>query len=141
MDEFEVFNESLNDELDTISQVDIKELAIASAISFFENKEYECGGPIPRRELLRKTNILGILEFTPSHRFIDGLALLHEILDQNDPPSEGFEGSKLVDWRIQFLTELLAESSMSGVPKSFAIGITLMNLQYCYGITKWRIWS
>ncbi len=139
MDEFEVFSDSLNEELNEISQADIKELAMASVISFFEDKEYESGGAIPRRELLRKDNILGIMEFLPSTRFIDGLGLLHDILDQNDPPDE-FDGSNLVEWRIQFLTELLHESSRSGVPKGFAIGITLMNLQYCYGMTKWRIW-
>lgn len=140
MDEFEIFSDSLNEELTEISQADIKELATASAISFFENREYESGGSIPRRELLRKENVRAILEFLPSHKFIDGLGLLHDILDQNDPPDD-FEASELIDWQIQFLTKLLNETSRSGVPKSFAIGITLMNLQYCYGMTKWRIWN
>lgn len=123
-----------------ISQVDIKELAITCVISFFEKRQYESGGSIPRRELLREHHIAKILEYTPSSKFVDGLCLIHDILDQNDPPDD-FEQSSLVDWEIKLLNDLMAQSSKAGIPKSFAIGITLMNLQYCYGMTKWRIWS
>jgi hypothetical protein len=142
MDTAEVaFDETvISDELAEISQVDIKELAISCVVSFFEDRRYESGGRIPRRELLREHHIAKILEYTPASTFVDGLTLIHDILDQNDPPDD-FEQSNLVDWEIKLMNDLMAQSSKAGIPKSFAIGITLMNLQYCYGMTKWRIWS
>ena len=142
MDTTEIaFDESIiSDELAEISQIDIRELAVTCVKSFFESREYESGGLIPRRELLRSHNIDNILEYTPAHKFVDGLCLIHNILDQNKPPND-FEHNSLVDWEIKFINDLMTESSKAGIPKSFAIGITLMNLQYCYGMTKWRIWS
>lgn len=142
MDTAEVaFDETvISDELAEISQVDIKELATTCVLSFFEDKQYESGGRIPRRELLRPEHIARILEYTPASKFVDGLSLIHDILSQNDPPDD-FEQTTLVDWEIKLLNDLMAQSSKAGIPKSFAIGITLMNLQYCYGMTKWRIWS
>ena len=133
-------NSIISDELSEISQVDIRELAITCVQSFFENRQYESGGPIPRKEILRSHHIDRILEYTPAHKFVDGLSLIHNILDQNDPP-DNFEKTNLVDWEVKFLNDLMAESSKAGIPKSFAIGITLMNLQYCYGMTKWGIWN
>tara|TARA_Y100000034_G_scaffold43496_3_gene53107 strand:- start:28444 stop:28872 length:429 start_codon:yes stop_codon:yes gene_type:complete len=134
------FDDSFNEELEEISKVDVRELAISSILSFFEDREYESGGSIPRGVLLREENIGKIFRFIPAYMFVEGLDLIHEILDQNDPPDD-FEESSLVDWEIKFLTELMQQSAKAGIPKAFAIGITLLNLEYCYGMSQWRIWN
>jgi hypothetical protein len=133
------FADEVVDELSHVSQIDIKDLAVTCMLKFFEDKEYESGGRISRKELLKKEHLANILNYTPASNFVEGLCLLHEILSNNEPP-EGYK-SDLVDWEVKLLNELLKESARAGVPKNFAIGITLMNLQYCYGMNKWRIWN
>lgn len=132
------------EEFEEISHIDSRKLAINCILSFFKNREYKSGGFIPRGELLREENISKIFKYVPSDEkvatFIDGLDMIHEILCQNDSP-KGFEDKKSIAWEIDFLNKLQLDSALAGVPKCFSIGITLLNLQYCYGMSKWSIWN
>lgn len=140
MDDSEIFDEPISTEIEEISQIDLRELSIKYILSFFENRQYETGGRIPHGELLRDENIATVLKFLPSFMFIEGLDEIHEILDKNEPPDD-YEHSPLINWEVKFISELLAETAQSGIPKAFACGVILMNLKYCYGMSKWKIWS
>jgi len=127
-------------ESEEVSQNDVREFAINCLLSFFERREYDSGGLIQRDELLREENIKIVADYSPSHMFQDGLGLLHEVLDQNKMPDH-FVDHGIGGWEIQFLIKVLLDTSRAGISKNFAIGITLLNLRYCYGMTQWKTWN
>lgn len=114
---------------------DVRQLAITSILRFFEDKEYLSGGKIPERELLKEQNINIVSNTT----VLDGIDEIYEILELNDPP-EGYEKYRK-EWQRRLLQDLFAEAGRKGIPKSFVAGISIICLDYCYGINKWTIWS
>lgn len=126
----------LTEGFDSFFETGIRQLVIDHILSFFKDREYESGGVIPRGELLRECNIDRVISFC---NFSEGLTEIHKILSSNEPPGD-FEHNELVEWEVKFLNELLNEAARAGVPKALASGIIILNLQYCYGMVKWRIW-
>ena len=110
--------------------VDLKELAIHALKSFFEQKSWFIGGPIPQKELLSEESIKTILR-TP---FDDAtFTFLHEHCLIRVPQPDSYT-EKSVPWTVAFLISLLGEMKALGLPKDFQPGLALLYFKFCKGL-------
>jgi len=108
---------------------DLRNLAIYSIKTFFEDKSYFCGGTIPERELLSENSIKTVLRTQnddPTFKFIH-----EQCLERLPVPKNANESS--IPWTVQFLISLLTDMKKKWLPKDFQPGLLLLYFKFCKG--------
>lgn len=109
--------------------VDFRKLAETYIRSFFEDKSWFCGGPIPQRELLSDFSIKTVLRTQFDRRCFDFIHYECLPLISN---TEGFKDNT-VTWEVHCLLQLISELKYLGVPKEFQPGLLMLYFKFCKG--------
>lgn len=109
---------------------DLRKMALEGIKSFFADKSWFVGGPIPECELLSDLSIDTVLK-TP----FDGdiFNFIHEECLKKVPQPKSFidEG---VPWTVSFLIKMFSDMKKLGLPKDFQPGFTLLYFKFCKGV-------
>jgi hypothetical protein len=100
--------------------------------SFFHDKKYWCGGPIPPEKIFREENIIAVMYTTVA----DALEIAHKCLEYQEPQSF-IRGKEEEDEDIGIIIcyeRVLKICPKRFVPKCFAGGIILVYLALCQGV-------
>jgi hypothetical protein len=95
---------------------------------FFQNRQFHCGGPIPRNLLLSRQSVDIVL----STEFLPGIDEVQALLPEEEPP-KGFDPTRL-DWDTHRFLQLLHEVKRFGIPKEFQCGMMLLYMRFCMGV-------
>lgn len=109
--------------------VDFRKLAETYIRSFFKEKSWFCGGPIPQRELISDFSIKTVLRTQFDERCFD---FIHYKCLPLVPNIENFKDNT-VTWEVHCLLQLINELKSLGVPKEFQPGIILLYFKFCKG--------
>lgn len=94
---------------------------------FFEDKEFHCGGSIPRSLILSEEAV----EMVIGTDFLEGTDVVLEVL-RRVPMPFGFN-EQLIDWDVHNYLRINKMVRQKGVPKPFQAGIMLLYLKVCEG--------
>lgn len=113
-----------------VHSVDLKDLAKNALESYFKNKNWFVGGPIPERYLLSEESIKMVLRTPfddPTFDFIHENCLSNEIAPR-------WYKERGVPWSVTFLIQMLKEIKSLGIPKEFQPGLVLLYFKFCKGV-------
>ena len=111
--------------------LDLKKLAHQSIESYFKDKFWFVGGPIPFKELFSDNSLKTVIRTPFDDETFD---FIHEecLTKISQPPSYK---EKSVPWSVTFLIQLLNEMKALGLPKDFQPGLLLLYFKFCVGVT------
>lgn len=110
--------------------IDLRESVVDSIRSFFADKSWFIGGPIPESELISDSCVDLILR-TPFNE--DTFNFIHEsCLPKVAPPKDFVDQG--VPWAVTFLIRILNEMKSFNIPKDFQPGFTLLYFKLCKGV-------
>jgi len=93
--------------------------AVQQIKTYFENRSFHCGGPIPHSQLFSIKNV----ELVRDGDFDRGILAFHDILGQ--------KAKSKTD--IELLVAIMHEMRRSFIRKEFHSGMALLHLRYCLG--------
>lgn len=108
---------------------DLKKLAEDSIRSFFGNKNWFCGGPIPESELHSDWAVKTVLRTHFDDSAFDHIH--NECL--NRIPADPNYNDPSVPWSVHTLLGLLADLKSRGISKDFQPGLLLLYFKFCKG--------
>lgn len=108
---------------------DQRKSAIECIQTFFRNKNWYLGGPIPERELLTEVSVKTVLRFQFDDETFN---YIHDrCLSRLTQPRDYTEPT--VPWTVSFLIGLLREMNRAHIPKDFQPGMLLLYFKFCEG--------
>lgn len=108
---------------------DLRKLAEYSIETFFEDKQWFCGGPIPQKELLSEESIRIVLR---TQNDDETFLFIHEKCLEKLPKPRGHKDGN-VPWTVQFLLSLISDMKKKWLPKDFQPGLLLLYFKFCKG--------
>jgi hypothetical protein len=106
---------------------EVKYIAKEYIFSFFSDKNFFCGGRIPKRILLDNSHVLMVIEYDISR----SVQKAYDCLKEHSISKE-FLGEVTGD--IRLVSSILNDLSISRVPQQFAGGMLLLYLKLVEGI-------
>ncbi len=110
---------------------DLRKLAVFYINSFFSDKAYFCGGPIPKKKLTSPRYLSLLLNLD----VCNGMHYIYDVIGSNytDAQARCFEKQGKLPDDVTYAISLLDKCCKSGIPKCFAVGLTIMYLELCEG--------
>ena len=111
-------------------KVDMRRLAVDCIALYFCNKQWFCGGPIPKAELFCDSNLKTVMRTRFDKRwevFVHGQCL------PLIPNTEGYD-IESVTWEIHSLLRILDEMGQLWIPAYFRPGMVLLHFKICWGV-------
>lgn len=116
----------LDEETLVVFREEIKNNAELALLNFFEDKEWYCGGKIPRSELINGRNV-SILCNTD---IVSAVTTIYPLLDGDECTDEKIPSD------VQLVLELIQECAVKKVPRCFVGGIIITYLELCEGVSS-----
>ena len=108
---------------------DFETLAVDALETFFRDKSWYCGGPIPDSELLSDFSLKTVLRTKIDDRWQD---IVHNGYEQLTPDPDYDDPT--VPWSIHRLLGVLDEVRSKGITQDFHAGLALLYLKFCEGV-------
>tara|TARA_Y100000034_G_scaffold94924_1_gene115130 strand:+ start:845 stop:1258 length:414 start_codon:yes stop_codon:yes gene_type:complete len=108
---------------------DFKKLAEQALETFFRDKSWYCGGPIPESEVYSDYSLKMVLRIKLDDNW---QKIVHEAVEQL--PVDPNWDDPTVPWSIHRLLGILSELRSTGIAHEFHAGLTLLYLKFCEGI-------
>ena len=97
---------------------------------FFQDKDWFCGGPIPRRDLTSDATLKTVLRTQFDDRWED---CIHNSCLPRIPPDPKYKRGPHLAWSVHYLLGVLHLVAVKGIPKEFHPGLVLLYFKFCHG--------
>jgi hypothetical protein len=111
---------------------DTKMLARYHIDTYFKDKQYYCGGQIPK-SLLQLERYITIVLNRDIHNSID--AIYSAIGEDSNLNEDELDRKGTVPNDVRRLITLLNMMAHAGIPREFHVGMVIMHLEICEGLT------
>jgi len=98
--------------------------------SFFTDKRFYAGGPIPARYLYSQDNFRRVVS-TPFHAGID---LCYDLFQECEIQKPICFDDEAIDWDIYYMLNLLADARRCRVPIHLQPGVMVVYFKICHGL-------
>jgi hypothetical protein len=98
---------------------------------FFQEKQWFCGGDIPRRDLLSDSSLKTVLRTQFDKNWEE---FVHQKCLVTIPLDPAYKLESHLPWSVRCLIDLLYSMEVAKIPKEFKPGIVLLYFKFCKGV-------
>lgn len=114
----------LDEEALVLFREEMNNNAEAALLNFFEDKEWYCGGKIPKSELINCRTISTVCNTD----IVSAVTMVYPLLDGDECTDDKIPSD------VQLVIELIMECARKKIPRCFVGGIIVVYLELCEGV-------